>query len=273
MGEGKEVSRPDSANPWSLRRVPAWVGIAAVLLVLAMIFVFPGALLIRTFTTNFGWCKRCHPDKYREWTGSRLHTTRNTSCADCHAEPVAFFSAEGAFWGKRIRSWLKGEHYSADSGVVNSNCEFCHNVLNDDEFGRPNIRAADNLLVAKEEMSHREKIVGPAIIESQRAGDPRVQNPGWQLPKELRALWWRVTGHLPSYATGRRLMVVRMDHKLHLGEGLGCSDCHSNIVHERRRSGTNRPYKAVCYPCHRREIDGLASSSSCTVCHYVLLTY
>ncbi len=65
---------------------------------------------------------------------------------------------------------------------------------------------------------------------------------------------------------------IRMSHRYHLEEGLGCTDCHINLTHDRDRPGTNRPLKARCFTCHMREMGWGGWRGTCFRCHYIDLT-
>jgi hypothetical protein len=68
----------------------------------------------------------------------------------------------------------------------------------------------------------------------------------------------------------RRL--IKISHRRHTDEGLGCSDCHKNVAHGIPSAEGNRPPKSACYKCHILEIDGSAEDPSCQMCHYIILT-
>ena len=66
--------------------------------------------------------------------------------------------------------------------------------------------------------------------------------------------------------------VIKISHKKHIGEGLVCTDCHSNVAHNKSgEEGTYRPQKSDCYRCHLRDIEGSARNESCQECHYIIL--
>jgi hypothetical protein len=67
--------------------------------------------------------------------------------------------------------------------------------------------------------------------------------------------------------------LIRVSHRRHFDEGLGCLDCHRYVAHgEGHLPQTNRPPKKACYPCHVLQIDGSAEDSSCRMCHLIILT-
>lgn len=60
------------------------------------------------------------------------------------------------------------------------------------------------------------------------------------------------------------LMGVRIPHAFHLKTvGARCTDCHSNIAHEKAAPATNRPHMEACIACHQ----GDAKASTCWKCH------
>lgn len=57
---------------------------------------------------------------------------------------------------------------------------------------------------------------------------------------------------------------IRIPHRFHLETvGAKCTDCHSNITHERAIPVTNRPHMEACLKCHTED----AKASSCKKCH------
>lgn len=56
-------------------------------------------------------------------------------------------------------------------------------------------------------------------------------------------------------------MNILIPHKEHLERGIFCTDCHSNIRHEKRKNGTYRPTMQNCFNCHPKE------KTFCTQCH------
>lgn len=56
-------------------------------------------------------------------------------------------------------------------------------------------------------------------------------------------------------------MSILIPHEKHLQKGILCTDCHSNIRHEKRKNGTYRPAMHNCFNCHPKE------ETSCTQCH------
>lgn len=66
--------------------------------------------------------------------------------------------------------------------------------------------------------------------------------------------------------------LIKISHRRHLDEGLGCLDCHRYIAHGVPSSQSNRPPKKACYRCHILEIDGGVEDRSCQMCHHIILT-
>jgi hypothetical protein len=55
---------------------------------------------------------------------------------------------------------------------------------------------------------------------------------------------------------------ILIPHKLHFDNNILCTDCHSNIRHEKRKNGTYRPTMKTCFSkCHPKE------KTLCTQCH------
>ncbi len=64
---------------------------------------------------------------------------------------------------------------------------------------------------------------------------------------------------------------IKLSHRIHVvKEGLRCTDCHSNIAHDRFADPTYRPTKWSCYVCHEHkvEIDGEVNKKNCMRCHW-----
>jgi len=58
---------------------------------------------------------------------------------------------------------------------------------------------------------------------------------------------------------------IKIPHKFHIEEvGAKCTDCHSNIAHDKQNPTTNRPKMTTCFDCHEEE----DSKKSCLKCHY-----
>lgn len=66
--------------------------------------------------------------------------------------------------------------------------------------------------------------------------------------------------------------LIKISHRRHLDEGLGCLACHRHTAHAVPGYQTNRPPKQACYRCHALEIDGSVADRSCRMCHYIILT-
>lgn len=55
---------------------------------------------------------------------------------------------------------------------------------------------------------------------------------------------------------------IKIDHEFHVDFlKTGCSDCHSNIAHDKWATKTNRPNMEVCMNCHKKE------KGTCEICH------
>ncbi|MFQ6033324.1 MAG: c-type cytochrome, partial [Candidatus Bipolaricaulia bacterium] len=54
---------------------------------------------------------------------------------------------------------------------------------------------------------------------------------------------------------------ILIPHKLHLGLGAKCTDCHANIAHDLREPQTNRPRMEYCSQCHATTVE------PCAKCH------
>lgn len=67
----------------------------------------------------------------------------------------------------------------------------------------------------------------------------------------------------PGYRFKKNVNNVRIPHELHVIElGANCTDCHYNLVHDRRKHKTNRPPMEGCLSqCHAAEAD------NCGKCH------
>ncbi|OGL44245.1 MAG: hypothetical protein A2149_02845 [Candidatus Schekmanbacteria bacterium RBG_16_38_11] len=58
---------------------------------------------------------------------------------------------------------------------------------------------------------------------------------------------------------------IKIPHKFHIEEvGARCTDCHSNIAHEKQSPATNRPKMLFCFECHEEQ----DTKESCLKCHY-----
>ena len=66
--------------------------------------------------------------------------------------------------------------------------------------------------------------------------------------------------------------LIKVSHRRHYDEGIGCLVCHRNIAHEGPVLQNNRPSKRACYRCHIREIDGSEKDKSCSMCHHIILS-
>jgi uncharacterized membrane protein len=66
--------------------------------------------------------------------------------------------------------------------------------------------------------------------------------------------------------------LIKISHRRHIDEGLGCVECHRTVAHAAPVFQSNRPHKEACYRCHIREIDGSEKDRSCNMCHYIILS-
>jgi len=66
--------------------------------------------------------------------------------------------------------------------------------------------------------------------------------------------------------------LIKVSHRRHLDEGLGCLECHRYIAHAGPVYQGNRPPKKACYPCHVLQIDGSSEDAACRMCHHIILT-
>lgn len=56
---------------------------------------------------------------------------------------------------------------------------------------------------------------------------------------------------------------INIPHERHLKMGLNCTDCHRNVVHDKRFEPTNRPAMNTCQACHQQTKE----VASCATCH------
>ena len=68
--------------------------------------------------------------------------------------------------------------------------------------------------------------------------------------------------------------IIKISHQVHVEElEITCLDCHSNLIHHKYTSATNRVTKRSCYECHQDEIDGPSNEENYLRCHYMILAY
>lgn len=68
------------------------------------------------------------------------------------------------------------------------------------------------------------------------------------------------------------LKLIKVSHKKHNDEGMGCLECHRSTAHGAPSLQDNRPPKEACYSCHILEIDGSEKDRSCNMCHHIILS-
>lgn len=66
--------------------------------------------------------------------------------------------------------------------------------------------------------------------------------------------------------------LIKVSHRKHTDEGMGCVECHRTIAHAAASFQSNRPHKEACYRCHIQEIDGSENDRSCNMCHHIILS-
>jgi len=59
---------------------------------------------------------------------------------------------------------------------------------------------------------------------------------------------------------------LKITHRKHWDRGIGCTFCHSRVVHGRSAATKNTPSMGVCYKCH----DGKRAPNNCSLCHETL---
>ena len=73
---------------------------------------------------------------------------------------------------------------------------------------------------------------------------------------------------------GLKKHIIKISHQVHVEElEITCLNCHSNLIHDKDTSATNKVSKRSCYECHSDEIEGDSNEENCLKCHYVILSY